>query len=264
MIFTRLTLQEIIKDIENNSHYLFFYNKDEEKYLKILVGMAFSAMAKSDSLYFSAENLLSNAKVALEVCRALTVQGGPSEKHFFTTNLFGSVLFANVGIIRGILSDDKSGKYAVDAHRTMKISGKHTDSVLWKYRRERSIVYLNRNKFTNDTLDLNIVSSAIRNSDFSLDVDQNQLSVIDKLVRSTFIIGFLSGVNFERKLVQFHHSVEEGGALDKLGYGDIGEFRKNFKEYFWSKLYGETAETLDLLKSTENGKYFVSSLYQHV
>ncbi len=264
MIFTRLTLQEVIKEIEVNQHYLFFYNQDEEKHLKVLLAMAFSTMTKSDSLYFSAENLVSNARVALEVCRALTVHGGPPEKHFFTSNFFASVLFANVGVIRGILPEDQGDNYLVGPSKTMKVPSKHTDSILWRYRRQRSILYLKQNRFTKHTLDLDVVSSAIENSDFSLDVDQGTLSQFDKLVRSTFIIGFLSGVNFDRKLVQFYRSAAEGGALIDLGYKDITDFRKNFKEFFWGKLYGEAAETLDLLKSTENGKYYVSSLYQHV
>jgi len=264
MIFTRIALQEVIKDIENNSHYLFFYDGCEEKHLKVLFAMAFSTMAKSDSLYFSAENLVSNSKVALEVCRALAVYGGPPKKHFFTTNFFASVLFANVGVIRGVLSGDQGDKYIIKPNSTKKVKTNHTDSVLWKYRRKRSIIFLNENSFTNDSLDLNIVSSAIENSDFSLDIDQGSLSEFDKLVRSTFIIGFLSGVNFERKLVQYYHSASEGGALDSLGYKNIQEFRENFKEYFWGKLYGEAAETLELLKTTENGKYYVSSLFQHV
>ena len=147
MIFTRLTLQEIMKEIEVNRNYLFFYNQEEEKHLKVLLAMAFSTMTKSDSLYFSAENLVSNARVALEVCRALTIQGGPPEKHFFTSNFFASVLFANVGVIRGILPEDQGENYVIEPNKTTKISAKHTDSVLWKYRRKRSILYLNQNKF---------------------------------------------------------------------------------------------------------------------
>ncbi|MBI06251.1 MAG: hypothetical protein CMM54_04645 [Rhodospirillaceae bacterium] len=264
MIFTRITLQEVIKEVENNGHYLFFNDPDEEKYLKVLLAMAFATMAKSDSLYFSAENLVSNAKVALEVCRALSVQGGPPEKHFYTSNFFASVLFANVGVIRGILREDQGDEYLVNKNTLQKILPNHTDSILWKHRRQRSIIYLNNNKFTSRTLDLNVVSSAIENSDFSLDVDLNSLSEFDKLIRSTFIIGFLSGVNFERKLVQYYHSADEGGALSNLGYKNVKEFRENFKDFFWGKLYGEAAETLELLKTTENGKYYVSSLFQHV
>ena len=237
MIFTRLALQDIISEIHENADYLFYSDEGEEKRLKILISMAFSAMTKSDSLYFSAENLVSNAKIALEVCRALTINNGPPNKQFFTTNLFSAVLFANVGVIRGLLEGDKGDDYVIEPNKSKEIPAAHTDSILWRYRRERSILYLNENEFTNSALDLNIVSSAIRNSDFSVEVDHSYLSNIDKLVRSTFIIGFVSGTNFDRKLVQFCHSVEEGGALEDLGIHNVADFRNHFKEYFWSKLY---------------------------
>ena len=233
-------------------------------FLKTISRMSLTKFAKSDSLYFSLDHTYLCSEIALELIQCLVATKGmvrPGQ----IINIMTAVLFCNVGIIRGILPQDKLNRYAIDKENIKSIIAGATDSSLWRYRIARSSMYIENTPYLQNLINNDIVISAIKNTDIFESTDKNQMYTdIDQYSRAIQIIALMSNPNYQKQLVRLYWSAVEGGVLESFPCEDLGEFRENFPKYFWDNLYADAAETIRLLRESDRGREIVSSMYSHL
>ena len=234
------------------------------EFVKTITRMALTKFAKSDSLYFSLEHTFLCSEIALELLQCLVATKGvvrPGQ----VINIMTAVLFCNVGIIRGILPQDKINRYAITKNDVTNIQTGATDSALWKYRTSRSAMYIENTPYLQNTINNDIVISAINCTDIFKLTDKNRsYTDIDLYCRATQVIGLMSSPNYQKQLVRLYWSAVEGGILDTFSFKSLGEFRKDFSDYFWDNLYADVAEIILLLRETDKGREIVSSMYSQL
>ena len=165
--FTKIAKHEFEKVLATSIEY---QNSDVLNSMNIVRNMsliAFTRFAKSSSLYFSLNHALSASIIGLQVLNAMRCRYGlvrPGQ----VVNLMASVLFCNIGIIRGVLDVDDGDKQMVGSDTTSIIENKFTDSILWPHKSYRSRSFIKNISFLDTNVNLEIVSRAIEYSDFSM------------------------------------------------------------------------------------------------
>ncbi|MBE90367.1 MAG: hypothetical protein CMM76_13125 [Rhodospirillaceae bacterium] len=263
--FTHIAKVEFEKVLEGSVEY---QDPDVVSACDILKRMAlisFSRFTRSSSLYFSLSHALSSSIIGLHILNAMRCRNGvirPGQ----ILNLMASVLFCNIGIVKGILDEDQEDNQRVSKDETRLINQNYTDSLMWQYKPFRSTKFIQEISFLDTNVNLEIVSRAIEYSDFlhvsatvSADVEE-----IAKYVRAIQVITLMSDQNYERKLVEFYLSAEEAGLIDKSVFDSLADFREKWVQYFWDRLYPDVGEEILLLRETSEGRNIVAQMYSHL
>ena len=242
-------------------------NSDKSHPSEIIKNMArisFSRFARSDSLYFSLSHTLTSAKIGLEILNSIKCRSGVVRQGL-AINLMASILFCNIGIIKGILNEDTLDNFKINDDETLKLPIDGTDSILWKYKSYRSCKFIESIPFLNSNTNMELVARSIEFTDI-LNIEQQQVKMgtIDKYNRATQIISLMSDSNHNRKLAEYYYSAKEAGVLDEINFPDLGQFKEKWAQYFWDTLYSDVAETILMLRETDQGRNIVSSIYTHL
>ena len=262
--FTLIAKHEFEKNLATSIEY---QNSDVLNSMDIVRNMsliAFTRFAKSSSLYFSLNHALSASIIGLQVLNAMRCRYGvvrPAQM----LNLMASVLFCNIGIIRGVLDSDDGERQRLDSDKLSIIDNKFTDSILWAHKSFRSKAFIKNISFLDTNVNLEIVSRAIEYSDFSINNNTDgELGEIDKYARAIQIITLMSDQNYDRRLVEFYLSLEEAGLIDESIFESLQDFRERWVQYFWERLYPVVGEEILLLRETNEGRNIVSQMYSHL
>jgi hypothetical protein len=263
--FTLIAKHEFEKNLATSIE---FQNSDVLNSMDIVRNMsliAFTRFAKSSSLYFSLNHALSASIIGLQVLNAMRCRYGvvrPAQM----LNLMASVLFCNIGIIRGVLDGDDGERQRLDSDKISIIDNKFTDSILWAHKSFRSKTFIKNISFLDTNVNLEIVSRAIEYSDFSINTNNtdSELGEIDKYARAIQIITLMSDQNYDRRLVEFYLSLKEAGLIDENIFLSLEDFRERWVQYFWERLYPVVGEEILLLRETNEGRNIVSQMYSHL
>ena len=263
--FTRIAKAEFEKVLAESIEY---QNSDVLAASEVIKNMAlisFTRSAKSSSLYFSLSHVLSTSIVGLHIFNAMRCRDGlvrPAK----IINLMASVLFCNIGVIRGILNEDNGDHQKIDNEKPRFIDQSFTDSSLWPYKSFRSTKFIQEISFLDSSINYELVSRAIEYSDFfgkapdpSADAGE-----IAKYVRAIQVITLMSDQNYERKLVEFYLSAKEANLINSTVFKDLADFRQKWVQYFWERLYPVVGEEIMLLRETTEGRNIVSQMYSHL
>jgi hypothetical protein len=177
-----------------------------------------------------------------------------------------SVLFCNIGIIRGVLDGDDGDRQRVSPDKSSIIENKFTDSILWVHKSFRSKTFIKNISFLDTNINLGIVSRAIEYSDFSANENnlEGELGEIDKYARAIQIITLMSDQNYDRRLVEFYLSQKEAGLIDETIFSTLQDFRDRWVQYFWERLFPVVGEEILLLRETNEGRNIVSQMYSQL
>jgi len=243
-------------------------NKDKahpSEIIKDMSRISFSQFARSDSLYFSLPHALSSAKIGLEILNAIKCRLGVVRQGL-AINFMASILFCNVGIIKGVLSEDTPDKFKINDDDLIKLSIDGTDSILWKYKSYRSCRFIEKIPFLNTNTNMELVAQSIEYSDIWNDEKHQALPMgtIDKYNKATQIITLMSDSNYNRKLAEYYYSAKEADIIDEEIFPNLGQFKEKWAQYFWDTLYSDVAETILMLRETDKGRNIVSSIYTHL
>ncbi len=233
-----------------------------EEQMSTLCRMALTVMARSTSLFYSFEHTVMCARVALQIIGSICSRHG-FIRHPEALHILAGSLFSNVGIIQGLLQDDKKGRMVTGEGKVIKVETNSSDSILWKHRTSRSYIYVERENILQNLLNSDVISSAIDNSHISK-ITTKTVSMTDKYCRAVQIISLMAHPNYTKNLTKLYWSAVEGDVIGEFGEKELSKFRKNFKDYFWNHLYIDASETISLLKETDGGRELVSALYAHL
>lgn len=263
--FTLIAKQEFERNLATSLEY---QNSDVIHSMDIVRNMsliAFTRFAKSSSLYFSLNHALSASIIGLQVLNAMRCRYGvvrPAQ----LLNLMASVLFCNIGIIRGVLDGDDGDRQRVSPDKSSIIENKFTDSILWAHKSFRSKTFIENISFLDTNINLEIVSRAIEYSDFSANKNnlEGELGEIDKYARAIQIITLMSDQNYDRRMVEFYLSLKEAGLIDETIFISLQDFRERWVQYFWERLFPVVGEEILLLRETNEGRNIVSQIYSQL
>ncbi len=233
-----------------------------EEQMSTLCRMALTVMARSNSLFYSFEHTVMCARVALQIIGSICSRHG-FIRHPEALHILAGSLFSNVGIIQGLLNDDRKGRMVIGEGKVVKVETNASDSVLWKHRTSRSFLYVERENILQNLLNSDVMSSAIDHSHISR-LTSKTVSMTDKYCRAVQIIALMAHPNYMKSLTKLYWSAVEGDAIDEFGESELSSFRQNFKDYFWNNLYTDASETIALLKETDGGRELVAALYAHL
>jgi hypothetical protein len=263
--FTLIAKNEFEKVLADSIQYQSRDVADASDKIKNMALISFTQFAKSSSLYFSLNHALSTSIIGLHILNAMRCRHGvvrPAQ----ILNLRASVLFCNVGVVRGILDEDDGNKQKVKSDESRVVEQNFTDSAMWSYKSYRSTKFIQGISFLDTNVNIEIVGRAIEFSDF-LRTDINlssDVGEIAKYVRAIQVITLMSDQNYERKLVEFFLSAEEAGLIDKTIFNDLPDFREKWVQYFWERLFPDVGEEILLLRETTEGRNIVSQMYSQL
>ena len=261
--FTKLALQQF------NRHLLNAFSNDTihletAETLRKMANISYTHFTRSNSVYFTLGHSLSTSIVGIGLIDAMKSQHGFIRQNE-AINLMASILFCNIGIIYGVLKDDKGEKAKISESKFIDVSNFSTSSSLWKYKPFRSKEFITESPFISSNIDTNLVNRAIEVSELTDKVDSYQTIVeISKLVRASQIIALIADENINRRQVEFYLSAIEGATIDPRMFNSLGDFRDKFISYFWEVLYPDIGDVLLLLRETIDGRKIVSKIYAHL
>ncbi len=261
--FSNIETEIFIKNLEKFCHDYFKDNYTVAKEMKSLALMAFSQMSQSDSLLFSLDHTIRCASIALGVVRALTIKNGVADENEFRHILCIS-LFSQIGIIRGILTEDSSHDFIISHDKTVKIINPKTDSSLWRYYTERSCLYVENNLPQKHMLNIELISESIRQSDFTKKPEIIEHKDIIRYARACQIISIFSRRDYNSCIARIYLSAKEAEILDRFHLYSLEEFRTGFKKFFWDHLFSDITDTIAVLRETDEGFEKISSLFKRV
>ncbi|PPR09610.1 MAG: hypothetical protein CFH41_02311 [Alphaproteobacteria bacterium MarineAlpha11_Bin1] len=227
--------------------------------------ISFTRFARSSSLYFSLNHALSTSIIGLHILNAMRCRNGVIRPALIL-NLMASVLFCNIGIVRGILEEDDGEKQKVSNDNPALVNANYTDSSMWEYKSFRSIKFIQGISLLNTNVNIEIVSRAIEYSDFFSNKTKKHSDVdeIAKYLRAIQVISLMSDQNYQRKLVEFYLSAKEANLIDRSIFSDLPDFREKWVQFFWERLYPDVGEEILLLRETIEGRNIVSQMYSHL
>ena len=88
-----------------------------------------------------------------------------------------SILFCNVGIVHGILKDDKEDKIKISSSDYEDIQDTFTSSCSWRHKSYRSKEFINESPYISSNVNVEIISRAVDFSDI-IEPDENLLNFI--------------------------------------------------------------------------------------
>ena len=232
--------------------------------LRKMAQISFTQFTKSSSIYFTLGHALSTSLVGIGVIEAMKSQLG-AVRESEAINLMAAIFFCNIGIIQGVLKDDKENLVKVSSSEFKDISACDTSSCLWKYKHFRSNEFIKESPFISSNINTELVNRAIESSDLTQAVERHaDVGEITKLVRAAQIISLMADENISRRQVEFYYSALEGSAINKDIFTSLGDFRDKFGHFFWEVLYPDVGDVLLLLRETIGGRKIVSKIYAHL
>ena len=233
--------------------------------IKNMALISFTRFARSSSLYFSLNHALSTSIIGLHILNAMRCRNGIIRPALIL-NLMASVLFCNIGVVRGVLQEDSGEKQKVNDDNPILVNSNYTDSSMWEYKSYRSVKFIQGISFLNTNVNIETVSRAIAYSDFFDNENSSTIDVgeIAKYVRAIQVITLMSDQNYQRKLLEFYLSAKEAKLIDSSIFKDLPDFRQKWVQYFWERLYPDVGEEILLLRETTEGRNIVSQMYSHL
>lgn len=258
------SFQDQIKD-----NYLNNYSSLEPSYpgiLSYVTRMSLEIIANSDAPYHDVNHTIMVTMVGQEILRGVHLKDGgvtPRDWLHFTISL----LFHDIGYVRGICQNDRNGRYVIDAtNETVSLLPGATDASLTPYHVERGKIFVRERFGGNQHIDVDTICANIEYTQFPvprLQISSNQ-TAFPGFLRAADLIGQMADPNYMRKISALFSEFQETGTNAKLGYKTPACLRAAYPSFFRQMVMPHIASTLPYLQMTQEGKQWVANLYAHI
>ena len=245
------------------------YGNWKENYKDILAwagGVALENIANGDALYHNVEHTILVTLVGQEVIRGRQIREGgvlPGDwLHFII-----SLLFHDVGYIKGVCQEDGNGWYATGVgEERVRLSFGATDASLTPYHVDRSKRFIEERFGGHKLIDVEILKRNVELTRFPVPdgEDRQETRNFPGLVRAADLLGQLSDPRYLNKICALFYEFEETGMNQILGYRTPGDLRANYAQFFWKGVYPYVKDALEYLSLTQAGKQIAANLYSNV
>jgi len=258
------SFQEIIKE-----KYLSNYSSLEPNFPGIssyVTRMALEIIANSDAPYHDVNHTIMVTLVGQEILRGIHLKDGgvtPRDWLHFTISL----LFHDIGYVRGICRHDSDGKYVINsANETIALPPGATDAALTPYHVERGKIFVRERFGGNKYVDVDTVCANIEYTQFPVPRLQisNHQTAFPGFLRAADLIGQMADPNYMRKIAALFYEFQETGTNVKLGYKTPACLRAAYPTFFRQMVMPHIGSALQYLQMTQEGKQWVANLYAHI
>lgn len=245
-----------------------FPNGDQHhaEVLESLGRLALETIANTDALYHDAQHtmLATQAGEAILLGRQ-HLAGDVTPAAWLHT--IASLLFHDIGYLRGICSADRKGAYVIDlAGKTVAAPPGATDAFLTPFHVDRSLIFVRERFADHDLIDPEIICANIERTRFPVPDDPAYREAEDYpgLVRAADLIGQLGDPYYFQKLPGLFHEFTEAGYAKSFGYANIAELRARYPRFFCDVAHGYIAGAVPYLRRTRAGQGWLAQLYANV
>ncbi len=249
--------------------YLTAFPHQEPTYADLLDSIARTALeslANTDAPYHDMEHTILVTEVGQEILRAkLQADGGvtPTDWVHFVVSL----LFHDVGYVRGVCRADRGGRYVInDEAELVTPPPGSTDAYMTPFHVDRGQIFV-RERFADDpVLDLDQICNNIEHTRFPVPAADDYQCVDDfpGLVRAADLVGQLADPRYIQKLGRLYAEFCETGEAERLGYSNASELREAYPAFFWDVVSPYITDALRLLRKTQGGQQVIANLFAHV
>lgn len=228
--------------------------------------MALEALANTDAPYHDMEHTILVTEVGQEILRAKQQADGGIGPHDWL-HFVVSLLFHDIGYVRGVCRGDRGGRYVIDAAGSVVTPpAGATDAFMTPHHVDRGQIFV-RERFAGDpVLDTDTICRNIELTRFPVPSAEDYQRVDDfpGLVRAADLVGQLADPRYIQKLGRLHAEFRETGEADRLGYRDAAELRDAYPAFFWNVVSPFITDALRLLRKTQGGQQVIANLFAHV
>jgi hypothetical protein len=270
MNFRQMMIESFVQEL--HEAYRQTYNQMEPQFANIIEWtgrLALENIANSDNLYHDIEHTILVTLVGQAIIKGKQIsEGGVTPRDWM--HFIMALLCHDIGYVRGVCRDDKSGEYATGIDgQTVKINDDWTDSVLTDYHVDRSKLFV-QERFGQqklvDVVDADVIAEIIEMTRFPIPDEPfyKQPSTFGGLARGADFVGQLGDPNYLRKIPALFYEFEENGVNKQSGYTSPGHMRKNYTKFYFNVVVSYIGAAIDYLNVTQEGKQWVANLYAHV
>ena len=265
--------QLLVKDFANQLRegYQSTYGGLKPDYVDILAWaaqMALENIANSDALYHNVEHTILVTLAGQEILRGKHIRsGGVSPEDWL--HFIISLVCHDIGFVKGVCREDNPGEnlYATGINGEMiQLPAGCTDASLTRYHVDRSKLFIDERFGGHKLIDAQIVKRNIELTRFPVPADEAHGDTIDYpgLARAADLIGQLGDPRYLQKMSASFYEFEETGANKQLKYGNPGDLRRDYPNFFWNVVYRYIEDALDHLEVTQDGQQIMANLFSNV
>lgn len=254
---------------ELSEEYLRAFPNGDQRIAEVLqhIGrLALETIANTDALYHDVQHtmLATQAGEAILSGRQQSL-GDVSPAQWLHT--VASLLFHDIGYVRGVCRADRDGCYVVNqAGGTLEPPAGSTDAFMTPFHVDRSMIFV-RERFANhELIDTEVVCRNIERTRFPVPNDPAYQCAEDYpgLVRAADLIGQLGDPHYFQKLPGLFHEFTEAGYAKSFGYANVAELRNRYPGFFSEVVRGYIAAGVGYLRKTQAGQAWLAQLYANV
>ena len=229
--------------------------------------MALENIANSDAAYHDVNHTILVTDVGQEILKGKQVtEGGvsPSDWMHFVISL----LCHDIGYVRGVCRGDGNGSYVIDLDgKTTTLPIGSTDVALTPYHVARSKLFVRERFGCVRELQIAALEANIEFTRFPVpanDESRANTSSLPALLRAADLIGQLADILYLKKASALFNEFREIGVHERLGYKTAADLRSAYPAFFWKMVGPYLQDALRFLQATQDGKYWIASLYANV
>lgn len=245
------------------------YGQLEPDYAGILAwagNMALETIANSDALYHDVNHTIMVTQAGQAILLGKhCCEGGVTPRDWLHVVI--SLLYHDVGFVRGILRGDRNGVYLTGiGDETITLPRGTTDASLTPYHVDRGKRFVQERFTGHAILDAEILAANIERTRFPVPNRSAYQRTDDYpgLVRAADLIGQLADPHHLRKLPALFAEFSETGVNAQLGYETPDDLRDDYPTFYRKVVTPYIDTGLRHLQVTHMGKAWIANLYAHV
>ena len=249
--------------------YLQTYGQLEPDYPGIVAfagRIALENIANSDAPYHDVRHTMMVTQAGQAILRGKHLsEGGVGPRDWLHAIL--SMLFHDIGFVRGLLRDDREGNYVIDeAGGRITLMAGASDAALCHYHIDRGKRFVRERFAGHDTISAETICANIERTRFPVP-DESDSYVADDmpgLVRAADFVGQLGDINHTRHLSALFVELQETGTTTRLGFHSAADLRRDYPAFFWRTARPFMEPALRHLRVTTGGREWIARLYASV
>ena len=251
------------------SDYSAIYGQLEPDYPGIIAfagRIALENIANSDAPYHDVRHTMMVTQAGQAILKGKHLcEGGVSPRDYLHAVL--SMLFHDIGFVRGLLRDDREGEYVTDESGSrVNLMPGATDSSLCAYHVDRGKRFVRERFAGHATIQSEVICANIERTRFPVpDIEASNITDdMPGLVRAADFVGQLGDINHLRHLSALFAELQETGTTAKLGFSNALQLRRDYPHFFWSTARPYLDPATRYLRVTQDGKEWLARLYANV
>ncbi len=228
--------------------------------------IALENIANSDAPYHDVRHTMMVTQAGQSILKGKHLcEGGVSPHDWLHTVL--SMLFHDIGFVRGLLRDDREGEYVTDeAGSRVSLMPGASDAALCAYHIDRGKRFVRERFAGHATIAADVICANIERTRFPVPDDETSRITDDYpgLVRAADFIGQLGDINHLRHLSALFVEFQEIGTAVQLGFSNAAELRRDYPSFYWNTAQPYLEPAMRYLRITQEGKEWLARLYANV